>query len=84
MKGFRHLDIFDREEIEQKYNDGETVKAIAAELGFTLDTIYRELRRGYNGKVDRNGRLGYSADIGQQDAAAAKLRRRRGRNGAAV
>lgn len=75
MRGFRHLDIFDREEIEKMYNENSSVADIAQALGYTMGTIYRELRRGYNGKVDHNGHLGYSAEVANAKALQKKLER---------
>ena len=62
----RYLSYDDRKRIEQAYNSGAEISDIAASLGVNQTTIYRELKRGETGELDNNGRIGYSADIGQQ------------------
>lgn len=62
----RYLSYDDRKRIEQAYNSGVEISDIAASLGVNQTTIYRELKRGETGELDNNGRIGYSAAIGQQ------------------
>ena len=38
---------------------------IAAKLGVSLATVYHERARGDTGKMDKNGRGGYSAELAQ-------------------
>lgn len=58
----------DREYIEKMYAEGSAVKSIAEALGRNQATIYKELHRGSTGKMDKNGRPGYSARIAQESA----------------
>lgn len=43
-------------------------------MSFNYSTIYKELKRGDTGKMDANGRAGYSAELGQQRLYNAKQR----------
>lgn len=45
-------------------------------MGFNFSTIYKELKRGDTGKMDKNGRAGYSAVLGQQRLYKTKQRLR--------
>lgn len=71
----KHLTLQDREKLEALYLDGERVEIIAKNLGVHRATIYAELRRGYTGQMDCNGRTGYSANLGQQKIFENRLRR---------
>ncbi len=71
----KHLTLQDREKLEALYLDGERVEIIAERLGVHRATIYNELKRGYTGQMDRNGRTGYSATMGQQKIFENRLRR---------
>ena len=62
----KHLMLSDRQTIEKLYNSGTAVVEIAAIMGVHHATIYNELRRGDTGKIDGNGRIGYSAQIAQE------------------
>lgn len=62
----KHLTLQDREKLEALYLDGQRVEQIAEKLSVHRATIYTELKRGYTGEMDRNGRPGYSATIGQR------------------
>lgn len=66
----------ERKEIEKMYTNGVPVDEIAKKTGKHYSTIYNELRRGNTGKLDQNGRPGYSARIAQEYTQ--KARRRRG------
>ncbi len=74
----KHLTLQDREKLEALYLDGYAVEKIAEELGFHRATIYTELKRGYTGQMDCNGRMGYSATLGQQKIFESKRLRRFG------
>lgn len=65
----------ERQQIEQAYKSGDSIAAIADSLGKCREAIYRELRRGYTGEMDMNGRAGYSADVSQRKAYETKCRR---------
>ncbi len=54
--------------IECAYSDGLAPIAIAAKIGGSPSSIYREINRGYTGEADKNGRPAYSADTAQADA----------------
>ena len=62
----KHLMLSDRQTLEKLYNSGMAVVEIAAIMGVHHATIYNELRRGDTGKLDSNGRIGYSAELAQQ------------------
>lgn len=64
-----------RKDIERMYNrEGASVETIAAELGTTQPTIYREIRRGrteeFNQKFER---FMYDPEKGALEAARAQL-----------
>ncbi len=61
-----YLKYEDRRNLEALYKSGESLTDIAAKLGVHLATIYRELTRGYTGKLDKNGRGDYNADTAQK------------------
>lgn len=65
MKEYKHIVLQDRQEIEALYNAGERPVDIAEKIGVHHATIYNELRRGDTGKIDHNGRIGYSAELAQ-------------------
>ena len=71
----KHLRLQDREKLEALYLDGHRVEHIAEKLNVHRATIYTELKRGYTGEMDRNGRTGYSAAIGQQKIYENRVRR---------
>lgn len=62
----RHLTLKDRENLERLYKKGYSAEKIAAELKVHRSTVYNELKRGDTGKMDCNGRIGYSAEQAQQ------------------
>ena len=64
------LDLEDRKQIEKFYTAGARVFDIAIRIGFHSATIYEELKRGYTGEYDENGRPGYSAHKGEKTAIA--------------
>ena len=61
-----HLTLQDRLELEALYGKGSRVEQIAARLKVHRSTIYNELKRGDTGEMDSNGRIGYSAELAQQ------------------
>lgn len=69
-KPYRTFRRSDRDKLEALHRAGLPVKQIAAELGFTQTSIYRELHRGYY--MHRNSDLTetrrYSADRAQRSA----------------
>lgn len=71
----KHLTLQDREKLEELYLDGHKVDYIADKLDVHRATIYTELKRGYTGEMDCNGRTGYSAAIGQQKIYENRVRR---------
>lgn len=62
----KHLVFVDRLEMEQLYGDGVSIEEIAVRLKTSQSTVYNELRRGDTGEMDRNGRIGYSAELAQR------------------
>lgn len=65
MKNYRYLTLADREMLEAQYLAGERPQDIADAIGVHVATIYKELKRGDTGKLDRNMRQGYSARLAQ-------------------
>lgn len=76
MKKSPWLTLNDRVAIEKMYNDGQRVDAIAQSFGRNITTIYHELKKGFTGEMDKNGRPGYSADIAQKESYRYKMQRR--------
>lgn len=66
MRDYRYLTIDDRKTLEKLYSRGAPVRAIAEQLGFHTATIYKELHRGFTGRIDKNLRPEYKAKAGQQ------------------
>ena len=69
-KHYKTIDKSTRDKLEALYNIGMPVKRIAEELGYTFQSIYRELKRGYYMKLnhDYTYTRRYSADIAQTKA----------------
>lgn len=63
---YKRLELADRKKLEAAYLDGERAADIAEMIGVHLSAVYRELRRGYTGSDDKNGRPAYSADVAQK------------------
>ncbi len=74
---YKLITLEDRRKIERAYYNGAAPGAIAAEVGASLSSIYREIARGYTGRTDKNGRPAYSADVAQADASERVSRRGR-------
>lgn len=72
----KHMTLEDRKQLEARYNAGQSVAGIARELCFDCSTIYKELKRGDTGQMDKNGRAGYSAELGQERLYNTKQRLR--------
>lgn len=70
----RTISYEDRKRFEEMYRAGASINEIGAEMGICETTVYREIRRGSTGEMDRNGRLGYSAEIAQKDVLAGRMR----------
>ena len=66
---FRHLGYADRIKIEALQKAGTCVKEIAAYIGCSVSTVYRELKRGSYKRLTSEWETvsAYSADIAQQD-----------------
>lgn len=60
---YKRLAFADRQRIEEMFNSGMNEKAIAAEVGVHIATIYRELERGKTIVADS---VRYSADTAQR------------------
>lgn len=67
----------DRRTIERDYLGGAALDKIAAEVGVSVSSIYREIARGYTGDTDKNGRPAYSANVAQTATEEAMSRRGR-------
>lgn len=76
-KKYKLITPEDRRTIERAYLDGAGVDKIAAEIGVSRASLYREIARGYTGGTDKNGRPAYAADVAQ--ATATENMSRRGR-----
>lgn len=66
MNGYRYLNYTDRKLLESLYLKGERPQDIADAVEVHVATIYKELKRGYTGELDRNGRKEYSAELAQR------------------
>lgn len=75
----RYLDYAQRKKLEKLYAAGKEISEIAEILEVNPATIYRELKRGAVDKLDKNGRITYSADVGQKTLNA-NFRRRYGKS----
>ena len=66
VRQYRYIDFQDRKEISARYLNGDRVADIADGLGVTTATVYRELKRGETGGLDRNLRKAYNPVLAQQ------------------
>lgn len=71
----RYMSYEQRKKLEVVYTSNAEIGDIAACLGVNPATVYRELKRGGTGELDKNGRMEYSAELGQK-ALNENLRRR--------
>lgn len=62
----KHLGYSDRKLIETLYMNGSSLQEIGDILSVHISTVYREISKGKTGAMDKNGRVGYSADLAQQ------------------
>ena len=62
----KYLGPTERRMIAEKWAAYATVREIAAMAGVAPKTIYQELRRGENGKLDENSRKEYDPDLAQR------------------
>lgn len=63
--GIKYLNYDDRKKLESLYLENQKISDIAEKLSVSYSTVYRELERGTTGILDKNGRIGYSAEQGQ-------------------
>ena len=75
VRQYRYIDFRDREQIAARYLNGDRVADIAAGLGVTTATVYRELKRGETGELDRNQRREYNPVLALQRVQASFKRR---------
>lgn len=75
VRQYRYIDFRDREQIAARYLNGDRVADIAVGLGVTTATVYRELKRGETGELDRNQRREYNPVLAQQRVQASFKRR---------
>lgn len=75
VRQYRYIDFRDREQIAARYLNGDRVADIAAGLGVTTATVYRELKRGETGELDSNQRREYNPVLAQQRVQAGFKRR---------
>ena len=75
VRQYRYIDFRDREQIAARYLNGDRVADIAAGIGVTTATVYRELKRGETGELDRNQRREYNPVLAQQRVPASFKRR---------
>ena len=66
VRQYRYIDFQDRKEISTRYLNGDRVADIADGLGMATATVYRELKRGETGGLDRNQRRAYNPVLAQQ------------------
>ena len=57
VSGYRYLTLADRQTLEALYLEGDRVQDIADQIGVHVATVYKELKRGETGGLDRNMRL---------------------------
>lgn len=74
---YKIINFEKRKVIEKLYVENWNAQEIAEHLSLSPATIYRELQRGNTGKLDKNGRSGYSAIKAQENAE--RLRKNRGK-----
>lgn len=76
MRQYRYITFADRKQIAELYRSNARPADIAARLGVTTTTIYRELKRGETvgadgaPVLDRNQRRAYNPVIAQQTVQA--------------
>lgn len=73
----KSLTLDERKVLEARWAAGDGAVQIARDLGVANATIYKELKRGQDGTLDKNARLTYRAELGQE--AFQRALRNRGR-----
>lgn len=63
---YKYLSYEERKKIQDMWEAGKNPKEIASLIGVHSATIYNELKRGENGRFDRNQRRAYEAAIAQR------------------
>lgn len=81
MAGYSITTFDQRKKIEEMYSRGVPVKIIADKTGVSASSIYCELKRGTNGKLDKNFRPKYSAELAQKNVQDSLRRRGRKKEG---
>ena len=66
MRTYKHLTMTDRLRIEKWLKMGMKPREVADKLRVHVSTIYRELKRGETGGLDRNLRKAYNPVLAQQ------------------
>ena len=66
MRTYKHLTKTDRLRIEKWLKMGMKPREVADKLRVHVSTIYRELKRGETGGLDRNLRKAYNPVLAQQ------------------
>lgn len=81
MSRYKYLTLADRIRLERLYQNGDRPQDIADAIGVHVATVYKELKRGDTGELDRNMRQGYSAELAQRRLQESfKCRGRRARD----
>ena len=60
VRQYRYINFQDRKRISARYLNNDRVADIAADLGVTPAAVYRELKRGETGELDRNQRRAWT------------------------
>ena len=66
MRQHRYMTFADRQKIAELYEQGMSVAEIAERIQYNRASVYDELKRGFTGEMDKNGRPEYSADLAQR------------------
>lgn len=82
MNSYKCIELEDRKIIEELYNAGAKPHEIAARIGKSQATIYREIKRGEVSELNARFRPAYRAAVAEKRVNEAY--RRRGRRKTAV
>lgn len=66
MRKYKTITPDDRKMISVLYDAGTPLPSIAAAIGVSVSTLYRELQRGYTGALNSNACRAYSAEKAQR------------------
>ena len=66
MGEYKGITFSQRHRIEELYASEARISDIANEVHKSSTAIYEELKRGATGKLDKNKRLEYSAEVAQE------------------